>query len=151
MCYKATKTLSTSDYCLQPRRIFACSKPPSIEIQSLIDGTFDSMQAVADLTMTIHLSRTKSKNPPFVWSPKTHLKQHRSQYIIETASGHELSSNSIQHLRRHVLNDKHGVKQNKTTAQKLVNILYSTHGHGMSYVTYKHKAPQGSISKYMQF
>lgn len=58
---------------------------------------------------------------------------------IETASGKSLSDSSINHLRKLVLDKKHGVSQgsDETTAEKLLKILEETPG--MSYITYTGK------------
>ena len=56
---------------------------------------------------------------------------------ITTTSGLKLSDDSIQHLRKLVLDKKYSLDSDSTTAQKLLQILESTPG--MSFVTYTGK------------
>ena len=53
---------------------------------------------------------------------------------IKTTSGLRLSDDSIQHLRKLVLDKKYNLQSESTTAQKLLQILDSSEG--MVYVTY---------------
>ena len=56
---------------------------------------------------------------------------------VSTTSGLRLSDDSIQHLRKLVLDKKYNLERDSSTAQKLLTILDSTDG--MSYVTYTGK------------